>query len=729
MADENDRSTESGATENTDREEPIEEVASGAPELTTDPVPEEDRPAVDMPPSKPAPPAENDEPIVPGSLRVDPQVGRELFGAHYNDITARGPAMFGNDNLQVIIGQKERLDPYVGHLDYVSELIKVHAGTESDKRLTDLLGQRAIVCLIGPKNSGRFSSACTALGEIYGHERVNQITLPAGVGSDALFETPELIAEESGFVLRYDRDNYAEAMRRLSDLFRRRGSGLLFIRDEGTGGGVRGGAEVDHQPPDPTEVFRNHVGRRLVFLDTAFSYTEIDKYLRFPSLRDALAKTYGPKECVAIAEAVAKSRPDDDEAMQTTLDSSQPRRRKLAAEILMPTKDGVGTGGRRASQHERAFRISYAVFRRQPLHYVFEAAEWLLAEIDSAALRPEWGSMALQRSVDELLGEPLAKEWRAGRDAGNTALGAARVAWMRDPGLRGAILDVAWHEFDSTRKPLLKWLNKLVDDGDEVMSRAASETAGLLAHYDFDYVHRELLGGWARSPRRQMRQAAARSEMTAEMAGDVGDRIRETLRGWCLVGNNYQRDTAALVYASGLQQPVLAWSLSDLGLIADNKIQLRSDAIAEAVNQLYRPEAAKLIIRVLAQWTRRTHARVHAARALLALAQRPSSDVVDLRPELLMQFAGGGVDADDLARLWRVALSDSILVLSAAGVLAGWVRLADDDPELRTHVQDLVARMAPRPAMRRQVVYYLEKQPEFRDGLPDWVSRMEGSES
>ena len=39
---------------------------------------------------------------------------------------------------------------------------------------------------------------------------------------------------------------------------------------------------------------------------------------------------------------------------------------------------------------------------------------------------------------------------------------------MRDPGLRGAILDVAWHEFDGTRKPLLKWLNKLVEDGDEV---------------------------------------------------------------------------------------------------------------------------------------------------------------------------------------------------------------------------------------------------------------------
>jgi hypothetical protein len=672
---------------------------------------------------------EQEKPIAAGSLRVDPQVGWELYGAHYSDITMHGPAMLGNDNVQIVVEHHERLDPHVAQLDYVSELRAVHAWTESDRQLTSLLRQRAVACLTGPKNSGRFSSACVVLGEVYGEENVYQISLPAGAKPEVLFRNPGLIALKGGFVLRYDHEDYAEAMRRLSDLFRRHGSGLLLVREDRSSPGMRGGAEVGHRPPPPVEVFRHHLRRYLAHRDPAFSSSEAEKYLSHASLRDALAKTYGPKECVAIAQAVAQNRPGGDEAMKATLDYSQPHRREVAAQILIPQAAGVGAGGRRASQHERAFRISYAVFRRQPLHYVFEAADWLLAEIDSAALRPDWGSMALQRSVDELLGEPLATEWRAGRDAGNVALGVSRVAWMRDPGLRGAILDVAWHEFDGTRKPLLKWLDKLVQAGDEVMSRAASETAGLLAHYDFGYVHRELLDGWARSPRRQLRQAAARSEITAEMAGDGGDRVREKLRGWCLAGNNYQRDTAALVYASGLQQPVLAWSLNDLGLIADNKMQLPSNAVAEAVNQLYRPEAAELLVRALAQWTKRLHARVHAARALLALAQRPSPEVADHRPELLVHLAEGAVPIDDLAQLWRVALSDSVLAMSAANVLAGWVRLAEEDHTLRAPVQNLVERMAPRTTMRRRLVYYLEKQSEFRDALPNWLRQMEESKS
>jgi hypothetical protein len=728
MVDESDQSAEAEpgrqpeTADNADRQQSALEVAEAA----TEPEPESAEPPAEASGSLED---EDDQPIAPGSLRVDPQVGRELYGANYSGINTYGAATFGDHNKIINNIGEQRPDPIIGPLDYMPDLLAVHAATGSDAKLVELLGRRATVCLVGPKNSGRFSSACAALAHAYGKERVHEITLPAGVAADALVRKPHLVAEASGFVLRYARDDYVEAMRRLSELFRRRRSGLVLIRDQQAYGGLRHGAELDHQTPDPVAVFRRHLAQRLSMVNPRASVeAEVAGYLGNADLCEALKKTYGPKECVAMADAVAVARPGGDEEMKAVLERSQPRRRELAEAILISSVGSSGARGRRAGQHERAFRISYAVFRRQPLHYVFESTEWLLAEIDSAALRPEWGAMALQSSVDDLLGEPLSDDWEAGRDEGNASLGASRVAWMRDPGLRGAILDVAWHEFDSTRKPLLRWLDRLVNDGDVVMSRAAAETAGLLAHYDYEQVHDDLIERWASSPKRRMRQAAAWSETTAEMAGDVGDLIRERLRRWCSSGRNYQRDAAARVYASGLQQPLLAWSMRDLGLIADNPIQQRSYAVAEAVNQLYRPEAADWLITELAGWTSRAGARVHAARALVALAKRPSSDIADPRPELLAQLAAGHVAPERLAVVWRAALGDPAVVMSATGALTGWVRLADSDDDLRERVGELLALVAPRPNMRRRVAFYLRKQPEFRDGLPDWVERERSSE-
>jgi hypothetical protein len=473
---------------------------------------------------------------------------------------------------------------------------------------------------------------------------------------------------------------------------------------------------VRHHAPDPVKVFRSHLASSLpeVGPDVVRSYLTGE-------VEAALKAVYGPKESVAIAHAIAKEHPADEETLRAILDRSQPKRRERAAAILLPPTGEPAARGRRASQHERAFRLSYAVFYHRPMHYVFEAADWLLREIDSAALRPDWGSMALQHPVHDLLGDALRQDWEAGREAGNATLGASRTAWIRDPGLRGAIIDVAWHDFDGTRKSLLKWLNRLVTEGDEVMRRAATETAGLLVHYDFARIHEDLVDGWAGSRKAAVRQSAAWTMTLSDMAGDVGPRVRAKLSEWCSGPSNYQRDTAARVYASGLEQTVLAWSMLDLARIAGTRFQVRRHVVAEAVNQLYRPERAGWILAEMAGWDETPLLQIHAARALLALAARIEPGAPDGRPDLLERLAEENVDVEHLGHLWLVAFLEPGTTPAAADTLARWIRHAEANDEFRHHIVALLDAIVTAPAMSRRIVFYLKRTSELGNGLPEWT--------
>jgi hypothetical protein len=648
---------------------------------------------------------------------VDPRAAREMYGDEFADTATYGPAQFGRNNTMHNYFGKRSLEPIIGALPGIEDLLEVYVPTASDEELDDRLANRSTVCLVGPRNSGRFSTARAALGRRYKAGDIYEIQLPADVVPEALIGKPDKLPENSGFVLRLPGDGHIDAMRKLANLFRSRRSTLLLIKDGEPVRWDRSGAEVPHQAPDPIEVFRRHLEVALKTSDAG----AVEAFLT-NEVRDELNAVYSPKESVAIAYAIARERPADDEAMRALLERSQPRRRERATAILLPGKEESTPRNRRAGQHERAFRLSYAVFYRMPLHYVFEAAEWLLHEIDSAALRPEWGSMALQHPVRELLGDTLGEDWAAGCHAGVAARNSTRVAWIRDPGLRKAILDVAWHDFDGTRKSLLKWLDRLVAEGDDVMRRAAAEAAGLLVNHDFTRVHEDLVDGWASSPKAAVRQAAALTMTLSDMAGDVGPKVRSKLSEWCAGTSNYRRDTAARLYASGLEQTVLEWSMFDLARIAADLMQKRRHTVARAVNQLYRPERAGWILAELDLWTREESLRVHAARALLAVTGRVETAASDGRPDLLQRLGERNVDAAHLGRLWQVAFLEPETAATAADRLGWWIDHADARPEFRGEVVGLLEVMTTVPAMRRRIDFYLKRTSGPSNGLPGWVS-------
>ncbi|BAL87638.1 hypothetical protein AMIS_24180 [Actinoplanes missouriensis 431] len=641
-----------------------------------------------------------------------------MFGDLFTGIVSSAPAQFGSHNeMHNYLGRRP-LDPIVASLPDVDGLMSVYVRTDSDGDLDRLLSQRHTACLAGARNSGRYSAAQVALSRRHDPARVYEIVLPTDVSPEVLVSKPDKLPVDSGFVLRLPGTGHVDAMRKLAALFRGRSSTLLLIKEEETARGDRPGAEMRHAPPDPIEVFRSHLAREM----RDEGPTTLERYQN-EEVEAAVKATYGPKECVAIARAIAHERPVGAEALRALLERSQPKRRERAAEVLLPDADRSSGRNRRAGQHERAFRLSYAVFYHRPMHYVFEAADWLLREIDSAALRPDWGSMALQYPVTDLLGDALKRDWEEGREAGVATLGASRIAWIRDGGLRGAIIDVAWHEFDGTRRSLLRWLDRLVVEGDEVMQRAAAETAGLLTHYDFARIHEDLVDKWAASPKQEVRQVAAWTMTLSDMAGDVGPMVRKKLSEWCSGSSNYQRDTAARVYASGLQQTVLAWSMYDLARIARNKYQKRRYAVAEAVNQLYSPDRAAWIVAELADWARDPLLQVHAARALLVLAAQVEHGSSDGQPDVLLRLAEGSVELRHLSALWLVAFLDPTTAVEAGRTLARWIRHADANDEFRDDIIALLEsiRVSRNTALQR-ITFYLSRHSGFGDGLPDWMT-------
>ncbi|MFC7710506.1 hypothetical protein [Micromonospora lupini] len=672
-----------------------------------------------------------EENIPPDSLRLDPHVGEELYGtsfeANYSRVHARGANAFGNHNtIHYITYQGQpAAKPFIRDAVEVPDLLAVYTGTDSDSELTALLDQRSTACLTGRPNTGRFSTACAALARRHDAKRVREVLLPEEIKAEALHHAADSLMTDHGYVLRLPGNGHVEAMRVLADIFRQRSASLLLIRNDESRARNRHSAEVPHRGPDPVAVFRRHLQHQLcnrADLSEEESERHVETYLLHPDLTASIERTYRPLEVVRLAKDVANRHPADQEALADIIGMSQPSRRARAAEILRSEATGGDRRPRRADQHERAFRIAYAVFAQQPLHYVFEAASLLLEEIDGQANRPDWGRMALQHPVSELLG-PLDVDWREGQEAVRARGGVSRSAWLRDAALRGAIIDEAWHEFDSTRPAILKWLDTLVAFDEELVRRAAAEVAGLLAHHDFERVCTDLIDGWASSPKPRTRQAAARAIVAADMGGQVHHLVRRKVQEWTGGHRNYQRDAAALVYASGLQQPDLSWSLADLRRIATDRMQQHTSAVAEGIQQLFNhfPDRVDEVVSELARWSDDRQLRRHAGNALLSLTQRTVDDLPNAPFDLMTKLAASQVDADDLARLWRVSLLASRTSRQAWPIFGQWLHKADSDDTFRKSISALVTDLAADPALRRRLQFHLVRLTEFQSGLPTWL--------
>lgn len=688
---------------------------------TPDPTGEED--SHDSPP-------EDVGDISPGALRVDDSLGEELYGTHsYDQVTSYGPAAFGNNNLvQQFMNMKEKAEPIDAPLPNAPTPPEKYVLAGSEEELEERLEKFGTACLTGAPKTGRLSTAYHVLANRHGS--VRELLIPAGT------ETPNLkwpvVKPGNGYILRLPPVEDTQLLRQLAAIFRNQSASLVLIKDKPSRASEIHDTEVAHQPPDPTKVLRAHlqhlVGERIDeattgTIDATAVQKQIDMYLGEPTLIQALASTTGPREVSAIAAAIARRHPADARALSEAVALSQPIRRAKAAEILLPENAQVKGPHRRLRQHERAFRLSYSVMAGRPMHYVFDAAAALLKQIDGEARRPDWGSMALQHPVAELLG-PLGADWQAAQEAARAA-GRARTARLRDVAMRGALIDVAWNEFDSTRPTLLKWLNELAVSKDESMRQAAAETAGFLAHHDFEQVYNDLVDKWANSAKPALRQAAARALVSADMGGEVRQLVRQQVQKLIDDASNYRHDTAIRAYASGLKQPSLAWAMQDLSRVAIDRMQRNGILIAEAISQLYQPQHAAQIILELTSWARREDLLQTAARAFSALARKPGKKG-ETGFELLDRLAGSEIDGLDVATLWCITLLDYERAPSHYELISDWLREAETDEAARAPLEQLLKDLCTFAELGKCLRYHFESREEVghKKRMPSWAMEL-----
>jgi hypothetical protein len=169
-------------------------------------------------------------------------------------------------------------------------------------------------------------------------------------------------------------------------MFRLHQASLVLICNRSDRDREFSGGEIIHRPPEPVHVLSRQIAYCLQEYPEAYVSAQIQACLQNDELMAELAATRGPGEVAALAERIAGIDASDPDAISSVLGDSQPRRRQRASAILLPS--GSATLRRRYGQHERVFRVAYAVFSGRPLHYVYESAAWLLELVDETADRP-----------------------------------------------------------------------------------------------------------------------------------------------------------------------------------------------------------------------------------------------------------------------------------------------------------------------------------------------------
>jgi hypothetical protein len=266
----------------------------------------------------------------------------------------------------------------------------------------------------------------------------------------------------------------------------------------------------------------------------------------------------------------------------------------------------------------------------------------------------------------------------------------------------------------------------MVRQGDDVMRRTAADAAALLMSHNFELALRLLIDDWAKSPRWAVRQVAAWSVASAAIGSEVDQKVRDRVRKWIRESARC-RDTAARVYASGLRQPYVQWTMRDLLQIAEDKGQLRNAVVAEALSELFDRDYAGPFVAEIALWLREgvsAQVGVHLARASLKLFERDDEQHPG-SPDLLALVVDKSVAVEDVETLWRHILYESDTIAGAWRRLVVWTKSAGENQELQFPITELLQRLSTDPSTRRRLSFYLT-QAWRGEGLPRWV--LEGLE-
>ncbi|MEV0569024.1 hypothetical protein [Dactylosporangium sp. NPDC050588] len=584
----------------------------------------------------------------------------------------------------------------------VLELVHTYAATSTPDRLAEKLIRRPVAYLGGPVGSGRLTAALVGLARTHAPERIAQLHLSGDEPIHAYLSDRGLLRPDHGHVVELPTGVEPEPfdLAQLSNLAH--GARAAVVLVGAAGSGQLAEYYLEHERPDEREVFLVWLERRLgdrgrcIATCTACEGECVRLYVdrcRTQHVRELSVTTM--MDAVRFARQFADLLPDDSAAADLLANRAALRAKAAHLLDVAPSRDGYHA--RRLAQHRRAARLAFAVFNGYPLTRVFEATGALSSRLDEAAGRTPASPTVLEHRLDDLLDDMRGE---ASADATGSA-GVARVARLRQPGLVRGLLDVAWHEYDTARQPLLDWLDDLVTTGD---ARPVAAAAGLLCEYDFEHVRRDLLEKWAVDQKRSRREGAALACELAIHNPQLAQRVLACVARWVAQPGN-RRDTAVRTYATNTFRrhfPLEALTVLERAALDD--MQRTSNAIPVGVRGIYKTNGVEVMQR-LVHWPASPIANVRtmASRCLVQLA-----DVdIDGWPALLRQTETGELSAAGHAGLWPGALLHPVTARQAWSVFEKWIGLAATDPSLADVLCDLLGHVLRDGPINRRAEFYL----------------------
>lgn len=600
----------------------------------------------------------------------------------------------------------------------VEEQIRAFISGDQLKIFFKALVAHRIVLLGGDDGDGRTTIAMQLISLVCGPSAVGYLHAVAGSElSLALAEAEaeqDVLARNVGYFADLGDSQITQGLlEALSGRARQAESYLVLLTDHHVGGGSLDPFAFDVLRPPPDRVLRAHLElelrdhpRKCKATTTCTPETakeNIDEILAHPLVARQLEARMPVRDVVGLAAALAVDIHGDN-GIPGIVAKWHDRLLDLAREILT---SGGGLDHERIEPHPQAFRIAYALFDGQPLDDVFAAGRLLAMDVlpryEQRKNDPAY--LVFDSAVDKLVHPKMTYDDPAGW-ADPTL---PRRAMLVDPLLVDAILEVAWHEYDSLRRPLLSWVNALAGDPLLRIHLRAAQIAGALAVFDFDTVYRELIGPWARK-NVQYRQAAAHA-LGAALRNGVGRRARMQVADWARSPDSRLQDSAARAFGTSLGTEDPAAAIASLTTLAQRRELEQSNAVPIALGLLWLSGNAEDVIGALCEWAASPSGRLrfHAARAMLLVASQRVADAQTGWMCLSELIAHDPVRQEQIVALWQYALTGVQLHHRSWEPFRRWLVSADDpdaDQEFpRLHQRLALAILTAEPLRPRSAFY------------------------
>lgn len=637
----------------------------------------------------------------------------------FEELRSQGAAAFGPNAsaLSVQINSSSSPEPFwVQQRDseQVKDALRRHTEAESDEHLSHHVTEVGLACLAGVKGTGRMSSAIVALARRFGVDGVHEIvpSQPGELNLETVIRQPQIIEKGCGYLL-----NLSEAsldwseVETLSKILQHQGSGMVVLVSGGEHLGL-GRFVVRQITPLASRIFWRQLESQTEGRPCAVdcqpcqerSGTCRDRLLRLcrdsALLMKELSSGGAPALAVDLATRIASRWP------RTTADLGEALSdrwlHKLArARELLAVESSLNPIERRRNEHQRAYRIAYAVFVNCPLTLVSDAANMLVA-----AQKTSEDSDDNQHGFGEAVSNLVPESMRGT----NRDLASEELASFNEEDMFWALLEVAWKDYSNGREVLLEWLDMLVRDSRARMRQRAAATAAYFAGFAPELVFSRLIDKWSKSWFGRSRQAAGLALVVAMRDHRSIRYASQRISRWSLCNNGLRLDTLARAYVSGLgeYQPTQR-AMRHIERVARNDDRCWL-SVGPAMAQLFAMEPTGVVMKQL-EWVsgKNPQLALHAAVTMPLVADLHVTDGNGTTPALLQWMSDDEGRRADLVKLWRHSLIVPRTATRAWRILGAWVMVALFDEVLSNRVLALMSEICRDSVFQVRLKFYMNR--------------------